>query len=117
VGKTRRDRIINTYIMRELKMEEIQNQIEESRLRWFGQVRRMDEHGILKRLLEKNMSGRRPRSRPRMQWVDQRRGRDLRMVHERQERADRDSVGLYAKVNPQVWKQHKEVEYDNQNIL
>jgi hypothetical protein len=28
VGKTRRDRIRNTYIRGELKMEEIQNQIE-----------------------------------------------------------------------------------------
>jgi hypothetical protein len=49
VEKTRRDRIRNTYIRGQLKMEEIQNQIEESRLRWFGHVKRMDEHGIPKR--------------------------------------------------------------------
>jgi hypothetical protein len=36
VGQTRRDRIRNTYIKGELKMEEIQNHIERSRLRWFG---------------------------------------------------------------------------------
>jgi hypothetical protein len=51
VGKTRRDRIRNTYIRGQLKMEQIQNQIEESRLRWFGHVKRMDEHRIPKRLL------------------------------------------------------------------
>jgi hypothetical protein len=40
VGKTKRERIRNTYIRGELKMEEIQNQIEESRLRWFGRRKR-----------------------------------------------------------------------------
>jgi hypothetical protein len=44
-------------------MEEIQNQIKESRLRWFGHVKRMDEHRIQKILLEMKMSGRRPRGR------------------------------------------------------
>jgi hypothetical protein len=48
VGKTRRHRIINTYIRGELKMERIQNQTERSRLRWSGHVKRMDEHRIPK---------------------------------------------------------------------
>jgi hypothetical protein len=30
--------------MRELKMEEIQNKTEESRLRWFGHFKKMDQH-------------------------------------------------------------------------
>jgi hypothetical protein len=65
VGKTRRqERIRNIYIRGELKMEEIQNQIEGSRLRWFGHVKRMDEHRIPNRLLRMKMSGRRPRGRP-----------------------------------------------------
>jgi hypothetical protein len=46
VGKARRNRIRNTHIRGELRMEEIQNQTERSRLRWFGHVRRMDEHKI-----------------------------------------------------------------------
>jgi hypothetical protein len=61
VGKTRRERIRNTYIKGELKMEEIQNQIKEGRLSWYGHVKRMDEHRIPKRLLEMSISGRRPR--------------------------------------------------------
>jgi hypothetical protein len=65
VGTTRSDRIRNTYISGELKMEEIQNQIERSRLRFFGHVKRVDENRIPKRLLEMKMSGRRTRGRPR----------------------------------------------------
>jgi hypothetical protein len=45
-------------------MEEIQNQIKRSRLRWFGHVKRMDQHRISERLLEMKMSRRRPRGRP-----------------------------------------------------
>jgi hypothetical protein len=45
-------------------MEDIQNQIEGNRLRWFGHVKRMDEHRIPKRLLEMKMTGERPRGRP-----------------------------------------------------
>jgi hypothetical protein len=47
-GRTRKDRVINTYIRGELSMEETQNKIERSRLRWFGHVK----------------SGRRSRGRP-----------------------------------------------------
>jgi hypothetical protein len=45
-------------------MEEIQNQIQRRKLRWFVHVKRMDKHRIPKRLLELKMSGRRPRGRP-----------------------------------------------------
>jgi hypothetical protein len=53
-------------------MEEIQNHIEESTLRWFGLVIRTDEHRIPKKtILEMKISGRRPRGRPSTQWIDQ----------------------------------------------
>jgi hypothetical protein len=42
VGKSRRDRIRNTYIRGELITEEIQNHIERSGLRCFGHVKIMD---------------------------------------------------------------------------
>jgi hypothetical protein len=46
-------------------MEEIQNQIERSRLTWYGHVKGMDEHKIPeKKLLEMKMGGRRQRDRP-----------------------------------------------------
>lgn len=40
-------------------MEEIQNQIEERRLRWFRHVKGIDERRIPERLLEMKLRGRR----------------------------------------------------------
>jgi hypothetical protein len=41
VVKTRRDRIRNTHVGGGgLKMEEIQNQMKRSRLRWFGHIKK-----------------------------------------------------------------------------
>jgi hypothetical protein len=61
----------NTYVRGELKIEEIQNHIEESRLRWFGHVKRMDEHRIPKGLLKMKMGGIRHRGIPRTQRIGQ----------------------------------------------
>jgi hypothetical protein len=57
MGKPRRDRVRNMYINGELKIEEVQNQIKRSGVRWF----RHNKHRIPKRLLKINMSRRRPR--------------------------------------------------------
>jgi hypothetical protein len=62
VRKTRRDR--NTYIRGELKMKGIHNQTKRSRLRWFGRVKKMNEHRIPERLLEMKMSRSPPQGRP-----------------------------------------------------
>jgi hypothetical protein len=51
VEKTRSDRISNTHIRGELKMEEIQNQIDESRLRWSGHVKSVDEYRMPKKII------------------------------------------------------------------
>jgi hypothetical protein len=48
-GKTRRDKIRNTHIRGELKMKEIQNQTERSRLRWYEDVKKIEEHRIPKK--------------------------------------------------------------------
>jgi hypothetical protein len=70
VGQIRRDRIRKIYTKVELKMKEIQNQIEIRRLIWFGYVKRMHEHRNLNSLLKMNMSEKRPRGRPHTQWLD-----------------------------------------------
>jgi hypothetical protein len=48
MGKTKKDSIRNAHIREELRMEDIQNQIKGHRLKWFGHVKRMDEHRIPK---------------------------------------------------------------------
>jgi hypothetical protein len=37
-------------------------------LRWFGFVQRLEENGILKRVLYMNLGSTRPRGRPRNRW-------------------------------------------------
>jgi hypothetical protein len=55
----------------ELGEDEIKNDIQKSRLRWFGQVVQMTEERISKKMLHSNMDGKRPRVRPRTRWIDQ----------------------------------------------
>jgi hypothetical protein len=47
-GRERKDkrgeRIANTYIKGVLKLEKVRNQIERGRLKWFGYVKRRNEH-------------------------------------------------------------------------
>jgi hypothetical protein len=52
MGKTKTESEMHTS-QKSSRMEKIQNQIEENRLRWFRNVKRMNEHTISKRLLEK----------------------------------------------------------------
>jgi hypothetical protein len=107
VGKTRRDRIRIIYIRGEFKTEEIQNQIERSRLRWFGHVKRVYEHRIPKILLEMKTSGRRLKGQIMHIWIDQvKRGQDetgglqMKCTNGQIETAG----DAYVKVEPQVWK-------------
>jgi hypothetical protein len=69
--KAKRDRIRNSHIRYEPRMEDTQEQMERNMLRWFRHVTRMDEHRIPKRLLEMKMGGKRPSSRQRTRWLDQ----------------------------------------------
>jgi hypothetical protein len=40
----------------ELRLEDVQNKTEGNRLQWFRNVKRMDEHRIPKRVLERKVS-------------------------------------------------------------
>jgi hypothetical protein len=71
MGKTKSNRIGNTHITEELRMEDIQNQMEGNRLRRFGYAKRMAEHRIPKTLLQMKMTEKTPRGRPWTQWLDQ----------------------------------------------
>lgn len=69
-GKTRRDRIRNEDIRRELNMESIRGKIENMRIRWFGHMKRMGEDRLPRKMEEMRIEGRRPRGRPRRRWKD-----------------------------------------------
>jgi hypothetical protein len=71
LGKTRRDKIRNDDIREQLKVDDIKNDIERNRLKWYGHVMCMADERIPKRMLEMKLSGRRPRGRPRTRWMDQ----------------------------------------------
>ena len=45
LGKTRTDRIHNTKVREILKLDEIQDEIEDSKIRWYGHVKRMNAEG------------------------------------------------------------------------
>ena len=69
-GVTRRDRIRNTKIREDLKIEPIGEIISRNNLRWYGHVKRMEEDRYPRKYLEWQPVGRRPPGRPRMRWLD-----------------------------------------------
>ena len=69
VGVTRMDRVRNERVREMVREEPLQNRIERSRLQWYGHVRRMQEERIPKKMFGMEMTGRRPRGRPRDRWT------------------------------------------------
>jgi hypothetical protein len=67
-GKTRRDRIRNKITRETVGVQPIQEYVERSQLRWYGQVNRMDNKIIVKRVCEARETGKRPKGRPRKTW-------------------------------------------------
>lgn len=68
VGKTRRDRVRNVNIRRELEQEPILSTLNQRQLKWFGHLVRMEEERLPKRIFEARVFGARGRGRPRMEW-------------------------------------------------
>ena len=63
-GVTRRDRVRNLDIRRELRVEPLLEEIERIQLRWFGHVMRMTDNRLPKKYLLWQPSGSRPVGRP-----------------------------------------------------
>ena len=63
--------LINKEIYAIVKNPTITETIKLNRLRWFGQVQRMEENRIPKRVLCMNLETNRPRGRPRNRWQDE----------------------------------------------
>lgn len=70
LGKTRRDRVRNVDVRKEIGVEKVNDKIEKSRLKWFGHVKRMSDGRIPKEMMETKFEGKRARGRPRTRWID-----------------------------------------------
>ena len=60
----------NDDILEEAKVESIAMVMRRRRLEWFGHVKRRDETGNIRAVVEMKMEGRRPRGRPKLRWKD-----------------------------------------------
>ena len=70
-GVTRRDRIRNEEIRRRTGvLRELAGRADQSLLRWFGHVERMQDDKLVKRLVGSDVGGGRLRGRPRLGWMD-----------------------------------------------
>ena len=71
VGVTRRDRIRKEYIRGTVKVTEISKKIQESILRWYGNLRRrVGEDHVGREVMEMEVQGNRRRGRPKRWWID-----------------------------------------------
>ena len=70
VGKTRRDRVRNTNIREQCKIQDIVRWGRQRKRMWYNHVRRMNENRLPKIALENNPPGSRPPGRPPKRWRD-----------------------------------------------
>ncbi|XP_063841023.1 uncharacterized protein LOC135089389 [Scylla paramamosain] len=71
VGVNRTDRIRNKYIRGTVKVVEVSKKIQESRLRWYGHLRRrVGEDHVGREIMEMEVEGVRRRGRPKRRWID-----------------------------------------------
>ncbi|EYC32407.1 hypothetical protein Y032_0003g1555 [Ancylostoma ceylanicum] len=78
-GITRLDHIRNEDIRKRYGLAPIQEKMREQRLRWLGHVLRASEQSVEKIAYEFEVSGKRPRGRPKQRWTDTLRN-DLKIV-------------------------------------
>ena len=62
------DRVSNDEVRRRCGVENIIDVLRRSRLRWYGHVKRREDDHILRRALDMDVDGVRPRGRPRKVW-------------------------------------------------
>ena len=68
-GVTKRDRLKNQAIREDVGVMSVLDLIEESKMRWYGHVMRMEDERYPKRMLEWIPDARRPVGRPRARWM------------------------------------------------
>ncbi|KAI4468178.1 hypothetical protein MML48_2g00010220 [Holotrichia oblita] len=67
-GVTKRDRMRNEDIRRDLEIEPIEKFIEQRQLGWWGHLQRMNNSTQVKKAWEAKAQGRRGRGRPKQTW-------------------------------------------------
>jgi hypothetical protein len=63
VGRTKRDRVRSERIREQVGQESVRRVLEESQLRWFGHVYRMERERKPKQFMEAQVEGRKQRGR------------------------------------------------------
>ena len=105
-GVTRRDRLRNISIREDLKVTPLLDEVENTKLRWYGHVKRMEERKMPKKYLEWTPPGKRSVGRPRKRWMDGikesmlRRGTSLSEVEETSAYDDRREWRTFLRVVP-----------------
>ena len=71
VGVSRMDRVRNEKVRRRALIEkELASRADQTVMRWFGHVERMDDYRMARRVLMAEVSGEQVRGRPRIGWMD-----------------------------------------------
>ena len=70
LGVSLKERIRNEEIRKRCGVIDVVEKMREARLRWFGHIWRRDGSDAIKRVMELEVEGQRPRGRPRRRWTD-----------------------------------------------
>ena len=70
LGGTRKDRIKNEQVRGTVKVGQISRKMRESRLRWYGHVKRREDAYVERRMLEMELPGKRKVGRPKRRFMD-----------------------------------------------
>ena len=78
------DKVRNECMRRKVGVENIEEKIREARLRWYGHMRRREDSYVGRKVLDMEVSGKRPRERPKTRFSDIIK-EDMRVVGAREE--------------------------------
>ena len=70
MGMTRKDKIRNEHIRSTIKVERLGMKMREGRLRWYGDVMRIDQEYVGKKMMKMKLPGKSRRGRPKRRFVD-----------------------------------------------
>ena len=81
---TKMNKVRNERARRKVGVENIEEKIREARLRWYGHMRRREDSYVDRKVLDVEVSGKRPRGRPKTRFSDIIK-EDMRVVGAREE--------------------------------